>query len=179
MSGDRMPRRWTDVAEDAAAWALIVLSLLTVLVATLVGLGTFGDTARKARAEAGTQTMVTATVLESVPMLALEQPPSDVPARWTGPDGEPRTGIVTVVAGTEAGDEVPIWVDRTGVRVPPPQAQLDAAGAAFLSGFAVLIAGETLCGGGWLLVRRVTAAANARRWAREWDTVGPSWTKQR
>jgi hypothetical protein len=179
MSADRMPRRWTDVAEDAAAWALIVLSLLTVLVATVVGLGTFGETARNAHAEAGTQTMVTATVLESVPMLALEQPPSDVPARWTGPDGEPRTGIVTVVAGTKAGDEVPMWIDRTGVRVPPPRPQLDAVGAGFLSGFAVLIAGETLCGGGWLLVRRVTAAANARRWAREWDTVGPSWTRQR
>jgi hypothetical protein len=178
MSGDRMPRRWTDVAEDAAAWALIGLSLLTILAAMVVGLGAFGDTAQTERAaDAGTPT--TATVLESVPMLALEQPSGDVPARWTGPGGEPRSGIVTVVAGTNAGDEVPIWMDRTGARVPSPRTQLDAIGAAFLSGFAVLIAGETLCGGGWLLVRRVTAAANARRWAREWDTVGPSWTKQR
>jgi hypothetical protein len=177
MSGDRMPRRWTDVAEDAAAWALIVLSLLTVLAATVVGLGTLGDTARQERAAAGTP--ATATVLESVPMLALEQPSSDVPARWTGPDGEPRTGIVTVVAGTKAGDGVPIWTDPAGARVPSPRTQLDAVGAAFLSGFAVLIAGEAMCGGGWLLVLRVTAAANARRWAREWAAVGPSWTKQR
>jgi hypothetical protein len=176
---DRMPRRWTDLVEDAVAWALIVLSLLTVLVALIVGVGAYGDTANRARADERKPTMVTATVLESVPMLAVEQPPSDVPVSWIGPDGQSRTGIVTVLAGTMAGAEISIWVDRTGARVPAPQTtKLDAVGAALLSGFGVLLAGETALGAVWVLVRRATAAANARRWEREWKTVGRSWGKR-
>jgi hypothetical protein len=176
---DRMPRRWTDLVEDVVAWVLVVVSLLTVIVAFVVGIGTFGDAAEKERAEAGMRTMVTATVLESVPMLALEQPPSDVPARWIGPDGQPRTDLVTVVAGTNAGDEVSIWVDRSGARVPAPPAQLNAVGAGLLSGLGVLFAGGMVLGAVWLLVRRATAAANARMWEREWATIGPRWTAQR
>jgi hypothetical protein len=173
---NRIPRRWTDLVEDVVAWTLTVLSLLTVFTAVIVGTGTFGEIAEKLRAEASTRTLVTATVLESVPMLALEQPPSDVPARWIGPDGQPRTDIVTVAAGTNAGDEVPIWMDRSGARVPPPPTQFSAVGAGLLSGFSVLLAGGTVAGTVWLLVRRATVAANARRWGREWDTVGPRWT---
>ena len=123
--------------------------------------------------------MVTATVLESVPMLAIEQPPSDVPGRWIGPDSQPRTGLVTVGAGTNAGDEVRIWIGQDGARVSAPPTQSNAVGAGLLSGLGVLLVGGTVVGGVWLLVRRATASANARRWEREWDTIGPRWTRQR
>jgi hypothetical protein len=176
---DRIRRRWTDLVEDAVAWALIVLSLMMVIAAFVVGLGTFGESVEKQSAEAGTRTMATATVLESVPILANEQPPSDVPARWIGPDGRPRTGLVTVAAGTNAGNEVPIWLARDGARVPAPPTQSNAVGAGLVSGLGVLLAGETVVGGVWLLVRRATAAANARRWEREWDIIGPRWARQR
>jgi hypothetical protein len=171
----RMPRRWTDLVEDGATWVLIVLALLTVTVAFVVGIGTFRDTAEHQRTEAQTRTLVTATVLETAPMLAIEQLAADVPARWIGPDGQPRTGIVTVVAGTFAGDEVSIWVDRNGARIPEPRPQLSAVTGGLLSGLAVLVAGGTLLAAVWLLVKRATAAANARRWGREWAAVGPRW----
>jgi hypothetical protein len=149
--------------------------LLTGVIALVVGIGTFGSTAEEARGQAGTGTMVTATYLESVPQLALEQPPSDVPATWTGPDGQPRTGVVAAV-GVRAGDQVQIWVDPYGARVSPPPTQVDAVGAGVTSGLAVLLAGGIVLAAVWLLVRRATDAANVRRWEREWAMVGPRWS---
>jgi hypothetical protein len=174
----RMPRRATDLVEDVVAWTLTALLLVTATVALIVGIGTAAGTADEVRAEAGTRTMVTAMLLESVPLLALEQPPSDVPASWTGPDGQPRTGVVTVQSAN-AGDQVPIWIDRDGARVPPPPTESYAVGAGIVSGLGVLLPGWTVLALVWLLVRRATATANARWWERKWDAVGPHWTERR
>ncbi|QYN41054.1 hypothetical protein K1T35_47790 (plasmid) [Pseudonocardia sp. DSM 110487] len=149
-----------------------------MIIAFVVGNGTFGETAATQRAEAGTRMLVTATALESMPMLALEQPLFGVPARWIGPDGQPRTEMVPVVVGTKAGDEVPIWMDRNGARVPAPSPHSTAVAAGFLSGLGILAAGAAVLGAVWQLVRRSTAAANVRSWGREWATIGPRWTTQ-
>jgi hypothetical protein len=171
----RMPRRWTDLVEHAAAWALIVLALLTATAAVVVGIGTFDDAAEEQRSGAPPRTLVAATVLETAPMLTIDRVAADVPARWTGPDGRPKTGIVTVPAGTFAGDEIPIWVDHSGAPVPAPPPQLRAAIKGLVGGLSVLVAGGTVLAALWLFVRRATAAANARQWGREWATVAPRW----
>ena len=44
-----------------------------------------------------------------------------------------------------------------------------------MSGIA-LGAGITVLLGLWLLVRRLTMAANCARWEREWAAVGPVWS---
>jgi hypothetical protein len=104
-------------------------------------------------------------------MLTIERVAADVSARWTDPDGRPKSGIVTVPAGTFAGDEVPIWVDHSGAPVSAPPPQLSAAFKGLLSGLSVLVAGGTVLAAMWRFVRRVTATANARRWGREWAAV--------
>jgi hypothetical protein len=169
-----MPRRWTDLIEHATAWALIVLALLTAPAALVVGIGTFDDAAKEQRG-ARPRTVVAATVLETAPTLTIEHVAADVPARWPGPDGQPKTGIVTVPAGTFAGDEIPIWVDHSGAPASAPPPQLSAATRGLLSGLSVLAAGATVLAAMWLTVRRVTAAVNAHRWGREWATVAPRW----
>src|SRR5260370_16033485 len=37
-----------------------------------------------------------------------------VPARWTAPDGRPRSGNIPVQGGMAGGRTVPIWVDSAG-----------------------------------------------------------------
>lgn len=100
---------------------------------------------------------------------------SDVPARWRLSDGATRTGVVRVADGRKAGNEIPIWLDRSGRPVDPPVSALD-----------VWAAGATAAVCGWLVVVGLLALAcfgfhvalNRRRfraWQTEWTTVEPKW----
>jgi hypothetical protein len=41
-------------------------------------------------------------------------------ARWTAPDGSPRTGQVAVNRGARAGSTVPVWTSDSGRPTSPP-----------------------------------------------------------
>ena len=58
---------------------------------------------------------------------------SEVPARWTAPDGSARTGDVPAPVSARAGRTVRIWVDHTGALTGPPLRAEQAAGQAMLT----------------------------------------------
>ena len=104
---------------------------------------------------------------------------SEVRARWTAPDGTPRTGDVAAPAPAQAGSTMRIWVDQSGAQTGPPlraqQATGQAALAAVLAPFAlgtVLVCAVSLAV--YILDRRRLAA-----WAADWRSTGPRWNSHR
>jgi hypothetical protein len=104
-------------------------------------------------------------------------PPSTVltPARWTGPDGVIRIGMVLVDVGKRGGSTVLVWVNDQGVVTGPPAYRSPATDAVMvailvMSGIAAALAG----------IRRIVIwRLNRRRlrsWQAEWLVVGPGWS---
>jgi hypothetical protein len=99
-------------------------------------------------------------------------------ARWTTPDGRPRTGRIPVSADMAAGRTVRLWVDAAGSPTDPPpnlwavptrQAAAAVAGAAALGIVLLCLAWA----GRWVLDRRRFAD-----WEAAWAVVGPQWTRR-
>ena len=102
-----------------------------------------------------------------------------VPARWSGPGGQPRSGEVPAPAGSRAGQLVQVWVDGSGRVTGPPLlgAELTrrVAGAEVLAPLALgvvllLVAFGVRC----LLNRR-----RLREWEADWAFIGPRWSRHR
>jgi hypothetical protein len=99
-------------------------------------------------------------------------------ARWTAPDGQPRSGWAPFSATASPGSSVRIWVNRSGSLTGPPlqdrqlhaQTVLAVVVTASVLGLMVCLAGGAAR---FLLARRRLAA-----WDRQWRTVGPQWTRQ-
>src|SRR4051812_17162294 len=101
-----MPRRGTDIVEDAVVRRLSSLALLLVVVAVTAGLAVYGHTADRGRAESDIHTPVRAVLLEEVPVQTGDagyRLPVKVEANWTAPGGSPRTGSVRVTGPIPAG----------------------------------------------------------------------------
>jgi hypothetical protein len=96
-------------------------------------------------------------------------------ARWTGPDGAVRTGMIFSGAAQHSGATVRIWVDDHGAVVARPvrrNAMVDAILVAVLavSGLAV-----ALCGVHGIVVWRLNRH-RLRAWQDDWLLVEPRWT---
>ena len=102
-----------------------------------------------------------------------------VPARWSGPGGQPRSGEVPAPPGSRAGQLVQVWVDGSGRVTGPPLlgAELSrrVVGAEVLAplalGVALLIVAFVVR---WLLNRR-----RLRDWEAGWASIGPRWSRHR
>ncbi len=179
-TGAPLPRRMTDRVEDAAAWVLSAAMLLVAMAAVVVGLSVHGGEAARARAESTDRVPATAVLTADAPISAdysagnIRVP---VPAAWTDPAGRRHTGWVDAPAGTAAGTERPVWLDRSGDVVPAPTSGTQVVFAAVATAVLVLTGGGLLLGSTWLAVRRLTAARNAAEWAREWARVEPEWRR--
>jgi hypothetical protein len=101
-----------------------------------------------------------------------------IPARWTAPDGQVRTGEIDVITGVVKGQTVPIWVDPAGFPTGPPlsdRAVVARSVVAAAVALVVLAIVLSFLGGvaRWVLDRRRLAG-----WDAGWATVGPQWTKR-
>ena len=99
-----------------------------------------------------------------------------VPARWTAPDGTPRTGEIYAPVGAKAGSTVTVWADRSGQLTPIPLQPGDVGEEiALAASLATVAVAAVLAAIGlsarWVLDRRRLAAWDAR-----WKATGPQWT---
>jgi hypothetical protein len=99
-------------------------------------------------------------------------------ARWTAPDGTPRTGDIDVAADVRAGAEIAIWTDDNGTATLPPGGQNPIAEATVAAVAVVLVLISGLVGMG-AIVRDVLDRRRLRSWESEWQVVGPRWSRHR
>jgi hypothetical protein len=102
-----------------------------------------------------------------------------VPARWSGPDGQHRSGEVSAPLGSQPGQVVQVWVDGSGRATGPPLpgAELTrrVVGAEMLAPVALAVLLLLLAAAvRWLLNRRRLAS-----WEAGWASIGPRWTRHR
>jgi hypothetical protein len=136
---------------------------------------------RQQRAEASWR-QVTATVQHSAPAQHDDSlGMADIvwkPARWTAPDGQPRSGGIPVSPRTAAGSTVRVWVNRSGSPTGRPLQRAQLQGRTAVAGVVTAaVLGIVFClaggAGRFLLSRRRLAA-----WDKAWRAVGPHWTRQ-
>jgi len=159
---------------------MVFLVAAPVLVA-VAGHWTRAAGIRQQRAEV-TWRQVPATVAVSAPAHRDGFPgPADTvwkPARWTAPDGRPRSGWITVSPGAAAGSRVRVWVNRFGSPTGSPlrRAQLRER-IAIVGVLTATVLGIMLCavgGAGRFLFSRRRLAD----WDKAWREVGPRWSRQ-
>jgi hypothetical protein len=180
---DRNPlRRRIDRVEAGMVAGLILVFLITapVLVA-VTGHWTRTAGIRQQRAEANWR-QVPATVQHSAPAQRDDSlGMADTvwkPARWTAPDGQPRSGWIPVSPEAAAGSRVRVWVNHSGSPTGRPLRRAQLQGRMAIAGvLAATVLGVMLClaagAGRFLLSRR-----RLDDWDRAWRAVGPQWTRQ-
>lgn len=165
-------RRATDRVEDAVAWLLTALALITTLAAFAVGQSGYGQAMDRVRAETADRTMVRAVLVDQATAFG----PQQVGARWPGPGGVVVTGQVRVRERRPAGAEVLVWFDGEGRVADAPMQPSAAVAAGWIRGVLAALSGWSLLALLWVGVRRLVASRNAAAWAREWERVEPSWS---
>lgn len=182
-SGGRGRRRFTDVVEDVAAWALTSMGALLLVAAILAGSAAYGSTVERGLVERAERTPVQAVLLENTPVVsgARGTAPSRVPVRasWVGADGMPRSGLVEAAPALRAGSTVTIWLDHDGRVVPRPVGEDEAVLVGGLAVTGVVLLGGLLLGGCWAGVRMLTGRVKAALWEQEWAQVEPRWSGRR
>jgi hypothetical protein len=175
-------RRRTDRMAACLGAGLLVMFLAAaplLTLATISWAGHFG--AAEQRAQRGWRE-VSAVLLRSAPA-----PPAFagglyggtwVPAKWTAPDGRPRTGEIDVITGLAKGQTVPIWVNPAGLPTGPPLTHRAVLARTVLAAAVVPVVLAIVLGfvagvGRWVIDRRRLAG-----WDSAWASVGPQWTKR-
>ena len=185
MRPDRNPlRRIADRAETAVMCALVVVfAVCAPFAVTAASQWAYHTAHRIQQVQDASWHRVPAVLLTGVPR-SLDDPYgvtdlTEVPAKWTAPDGSQRTGHVAAADGVTAGTVVTLWTDYTGRQTGPPlrYGQVkDRARLAGVGGVAALVLLLVACG---MLARRWLDRWRLAAWESEWRATGPHWTSQR
>ena len=173
-------RRRSDRIEAVVLWCGLVVALLLIPVAAAVGTGVGNASAESAARQRAVLHEVKATTLQDTANAA-PSAPGDVLSRamvsYVDANGVAREGMTSVVIGTKAGDEVTIWLDRSGNIVPTPRSGADSSTFGGTVGFLTLTGSWLLL---WGLVRLARVPLDRRRaydWESEWRSVAPRWLR--
>jgi hypothetical protein len=175
-------RRRTDKIGTFLAAMLLLVFLVGAPLLAITAYGWAGRIgAAEQRAEHSWHT-VPAVLLKSVPasnsFAAGLFSYSWVPAQWSAPNGQVRTGKIAVEVGMAAGQKVRIWVDGSG---RPTDAPLTARAVHARATTVALVATLVLLTVLSLLAWAGRTLLDRRRladWELAWAIVGPQWTKR-
>ncbi len=173
---DRNPlRRRSDRAETAMLAALLAAFLAGApFAAYAAGAWTHATNAREAQAQQSASHQVKAILLQTAPWNT-DGFGSEVKARWTAPDGRPRTGQVLAFSSTPAGSTVMLWVTQAGQLTDPPLQPSEVTGRTELAaGLAVAVLAAVLIVAG-LTGCRALDRRRLAEWDAEWLAAGPRW----
>ncbi|WP_225804862.1 hypothetical protein [Streptomyces sp. NK15101] len=180
-------RRTTDLVEAWIALAAVVLFCVAVpLAGWTAGTSAYDSLSRAVRTQQAQRLPTTARVVRladgpasgprSVETAGEERLRRSVVARWTAPDGSPRTGTVATARQHSApGAAFRLWTDRDGRPVTPPMQAGTARAHAVVAGLTVaLLVGSLVELVRRLAVRRLVLRRYARL-DRAWAAAGPDW----
>lgn len=177
---DRNPlRRHVDRAE-AGIMALLLAGLLAGAPGAALAAGSwvYGLGVRAEQSQQAGRHQVQATLLEAAP--AVPGLRVLVQARWTAPDGTPRSGQVTVpAAGMPAGSTVPVWTDASGRLQASPLRHSTVVTVAVLVGTWAATIACLLLAGTWRLARKVLQRRKMAAWEADWRATAPRWTSRK
>jgi hypothetical protein len=173
-------RRRSDRIEAVVLWCGLVVALLLIPVAAAVGTGVGNASAESAARQRAVLHEVKATTLENTERV-VPSAPGDVVSRarvgYVDANGFARDGVTSVVIGTKAGDQVTIWLDRSGNIVPGPRSGADSSSFGATVGFLTLTGSWLLLWGIVRLARVPLDRRRARDWGNEWLAVAPRWLR--
>ncbi|MGW1344443.1 Rv1733c family protein [Kribbella sp. NPDC002412] len=173
-------RRPVDRVESVVLWCALIAGLLLIPVGAAAGTSYRNSSDAAAAAKRAVLHEVTARAVEGTERHVPSAPGdtlSHVRIAYVDQRGVEREGITSVVIGTKAGDEVPVWLDKEGDVVPAPRSGLDSAAVGSMIGMFV-IAGSWLALWGLVRLARIPLdRRRARDWASEWDSVAPRWMR--
>lgn len=182
---DRNPlRRRSDRIEVVLRLAFLILLAAAVPLVTIMTGRAVGHLAiREARAARASDQLVTAVLTEAAPKAGQDPYSSvqttSVPARWTAPDGSPRSGMVLASYGAAKGSTVQTWIDRSGEATSPPPTQTDIDGDVSIAvALTAMVLTVTLLGA-HVLARHALDRRRFSAWDAEWRSIGPYWTGHR
>ncbi|KWX26088.1 membrane protein [Mycolicibacterium wolinskyi] len=116
-----------DRIEAMAVVLATVFAVLVIPYAVSVGEDVYGESLRSAREQAQTRIPTQATVVSDSAPAADNAAVSIVSVKWTAAGSE-HTGVIRPSQPVSEGDQVQIWVDGKGRRVPPPTSPATATG---------------------------------------------------
>ncbi|NIJ12302.1 hypothetical protein FHU38_002646 [Saccharomonospora amisosensis] len=172
--------RRVDRVEGAAFAVTVLLALLAVPAAVAVGGRAYARQVRLAREQAADRHPVTAVVLADATRARVPVVGSRVrvPGRWRTQQGQRRRGLISVAAGTKAGAERVVWLDRRGEMVPSPVSTRRAGGIAAAAGIGTWLAAAAGLAAGYGSVKAVLAGYRLRAWGRAWERVAAEWARR-
>lgn len=174
-------RRHTDRIEGATVTAALVLALVSVPVATSVGVAVYHHELVVSAQQTAASRPTTAVLLQDTSItvdpgrMTIKVP---VLAQWSSLSSVRHTGVVQASEGTLAGSPVPIWTNAAGAQVNPPLSADQAWARGGLTAMMVLLLTLALLAGA---VAAVHWGLNRRRFAdldAEWRQVSPRWTQR-
>ncbi|MEU5656864.1 hypothetical protein ABZ802_14735 [Streptomyces sp. NPDC047737] len=101
-----------------------------------------------------------------------------VPIRWTASDGSHVTAQAQAPPGTERGQHMTVWLDRSGRITSAPSDGHDVWATAVTAG---LSSAAVAVGSGALAALVLRIACDRRRsagWEAEWSRVEPEWSRR-
>jgi hypothetical protein len=165
--------RPSDWLEAALLVFVITVALVMLPIAAALGSETYANQLRAAQDQALSHHQAIATLTADAPNV--DGLPA-VPARWTLPNGTPRTGLIPAPAGTRAGQPVPIWLDPTGTPAPEPPTHETAALAGLAVAMGLWITTLAALSALFVLARLLLNRHRLTSWHRAWLRTAPTWT---
>jgi hypothetical protein len=179
LAGRNPLRRPYDRIEGAILLVLAAAFLAAMAGASLAGTHLYQS---QRAADAGLH-RATATVIQGGPDNRLT-PDWEVRARWPGPGGRERSGVLTAVdapalTSTAPGTQAPVWLNQGDEPAAPPSGRAAIISVALLT--AITTAGGAALG--LLICYGLCRVALDRRrlaaWETAWAATGPRWTSRR
>lgn len=158
--------RRTDRFEALAVVLAIVVSVLVIPHVIGFGEEVHADQLREATVQAQTRQPIQATVVSDSESNVEGASVRVVGISWTT-NGEKHTGALRPTGKVHAGDQVQIWVDGQGRRVPPPISATTAKAYATGAAIALWAGIALLCGLAVALTRKVLDHQRAHAWSDE------------
>jgi hypothetical protein len=158
------------------AWALLAVTVIALGGAVLTGSAVAVSAEHRAARHYLEAHRTTAVLTQNASDAAGYSDLATARVRWTAADGTTRAGRAGVGSGAKAGSRVIIWTDGVSKIVAAPPSPAKARLEAQFTGAAAACG---VCAGmlaAWEIARCRTDRRRARRWADEWEVVGPRWS---
>jgi hypothetical protein len=170
------PRRGP--AGPRSTWLAMFLAGAPVA-AWAAGSWAYSTSIREGQVQQTTLHQVRATLLTASTQWNFSPDESQATARWRAPDGQERTGQISLAHPAPAGSTVMVWINQSGQLTNPPLQSDQAVSRAELSGaLAVVGLAITLVAVGWL-VHRALDRRRLAAWDADWRATGPRWSSRR